>query len=127
MIGLCSSHEDPELWFAEDEPGIAAAKAVCAACPMLEPCRVLGAGEPWGTYGGVSAEERAEALAAEFMLSDLPGPKHGERSTYNSGCHCGPCTAANTAYVAGRPRRTAPVTPAPKVDAAELTIGLEVA
>jgi WhiB family redox-sensing transcriptional regulator len=41
------------------------AKAVCGRCPVIEPCRqrALEAREPYGVWGGMSAEDRDEALA----------------------------------------------------------------
>jgi WhiB family redox-sensing transcriptional regulator len=43
-----------DLFFSEQIPDINAAKAICAACPLLEPC-LRGAvlrHEPWGVWGG---------------------------------------------------------------------------
>lgn len=39
----------------------AAAKAICANCPVLEQCRsyALAAHEPYGIWGGMTEEERA--------------------------------------------------------------------
>lgn len=41
------------------------AKAMCAACPVIESCLrwALAAREPYGVWGGLSAEEREAALA----------------------------------------------------------------
>lgn len=56
----CQSH-DPELWM-DDKPGrpTAAAKAVCAACPVRGAClaHALAYGEPWGVWGGLTTRER---------------------------------------------------------------------
>ncbi len=42
----------------------AAAKAVCAECPVLEECRewVLAVDEPHGIWGGLTESERRELL-----------------------------------------------------------------
>ncbi|RAG80520.1 WhiB family transcriptional regulator [Streptacidiphilus pinicola] len=41
-----------------------AAKRVCAACPVLGPCReyALAAREPYGVWGGLSEDERVRLL-----------------------------------------------------------------
>ena len=43
-----------ELFFSEQLDDIARAKAICALCPVIEPC-LAGAverREPWGVWGG---------------------------------------------------------------------------
>ena len=43
-----------ELFFSDEIPAIRAAKAICATCPLVEPC-LAGAverREPWGVWGG---------------------------------------------------------------------------
>lgn len=51
----------------------AAAKAVCATCPVRHPCLqyALNNGERFGIWGGLDEEERATLLAGE----ELPPPK----------------------------------------------------
>lgn len=56
---------DPELFFPVTESGpgvrqVAAARAVCARCPVQRQCRdwALQAGEPAGIWGGTTPEER---------------------------------------------------------------------
>jgi WhiB family redox-sensing transcriptional regulator len=56
---------DPELFFPVSESGpgarqAAAAKAICARCPVLAQCRdwAVLAGEPAGIWGGTTPEER---------------------------------------------------------------------
>lgn len=43
-----------ELFFSEDLGDIAAAKAICARCPLVEPCLAgaVARREPWGVWGG---------------------------------------------------------------------------
>lgn len=64
---------DPDLFFhPEGERGPsrtareAAAKAVCAACPVLLQCRLhaLAVREPYGVWGGLSEEDRDAIYAA---------------------------------------------------------------
>ncbi len=43
-----------DLFFSDEIPAIRAAKAICAACPLVDPC-LAGAvqrREPWGVWGG---------------------------------------------------------------------------
>lgn len=42
------------LFFSDELQDIAAAKAVCATCPVREPCLegALARREPWGVWGG---------------------------------------------------------------------------
>jgi WhiB family redox-sensing transcriptional regulator len=45
---------DPELFFAEDKPGIERAKSLCTPCPMRSACLdgALSRQEPCGVWGG---------------------------------------------------------------------------
>lgn len=47
-------NEDPELWFAEQATQMAAAKALCAQCPLVSACLqgAIDREEPWGVWGG---------------------------------------------------------------------------
>lgn len=47
-------NQDPELWFAEQAPQMAAAKALCQQCPLAVACLegALEREEPWGVWGG---------------------------------------------------------------------------
>lgn len=61
----CMGHEDL-FYSAEEEPKgerrrkEEAAKAVCATCPVLEPCRrfAMESGELYGVWGGLTESER---------------------------------------------------------------------
>jgi WhiB family redox-sensing transcriptional regulator len=62
---------DPTLFFhPEGERGSArrrraeAAKAICAACPVIEQCR-----EPYGVWGGLSEEERTDVVSRRLRLA----------------------------------------------------------
>lgn len=68
LDGACRE-ADPTLFFhPEGERGparrkrAAAAKAICAACPVLEQCRehALAVREPYGVWGGLSEDDREE-------------------------------------------------------------------
>jgi WhiB family transcriptional regulator, redox-sensing transcriptional regulator len=41
-----------------DHAAVAEAKAVCAACPVQEPCLVAGMAEYHGIWGGLTVRER---------------------------------------------------------------------
>lgn len=71
LLGSCRG-EDSELFFhPEGERGPsrvnreAAAKSVCARCPVLLQCRehALASREPYGVWGGLSEQEREDLLA----------------------------------------------------------------
>lgn len=52
---LCRGVPDAaEIFFSEDLGDIAAAKRVCADCPVLAPCleAAIDRSEPWGVWGG---------------------------------------------------------------------------
>jgi len=72
LLGSCRG-QDTELFFhPEGERGPsranreAAAKAVCATCPVLLQCRAhaLASREPYGVWGGLSEHEREDLVAA---------------------------------------------------------------
>ena len=48
----------------------AAAKAVCATCPVLQQCRAhaLAAREPYGVWGGLSEHEREAIVLGQGVL-----------------------------------------------------------
>ena len=62
---------DPELFFPVNESAppaaqLAAARAICARCPVTEQCLgwALRAGEPVGIWGGTTPEERRRTRRA---------------------------------------------------------------
>ena len=53
-LAACRQVPVGDLFFSEQIDDIARAKAICATCPVLEPC-LRGAilrREPWGVWGG---------------------------------------------------------------------------
>ena len=75
--GACQS-QDTELFFhPENERGPrrdareAAAKAVCARCPVLQECRAhaLATREPYGVWGGLSEPEREAILSRKLATA----------------------------------------------------------
>ncbi|MGH9210917.1 MAG: WhiB family transcriptional regulator [Acidimicrobiales bacterium] len=67
--GLCR-RVDGKFFFAEDSRY---AKAVCALCPVWEPCLERGLGEPVGVWGGLDAGERARLRVLRDRLASDPG------------------------------------------------------
>lgn len=55
---------DPETFFPVSDAEASAAKGVCSACGVREPCLeyALGAREPEGVWGGATAGERRAIL-----------------------------------------------------------------
>jgi WhiB family redox-sensing transcriptional regulator len=78
---------DPELFFPIGSSGpaalkqIAAAKEICARCPVREQCLrfALGTGQDYGIWGGLTADERRRMRRREpaAALRPAPGPRHG--------------------------------------------------
>ncbi len=53
----------------------AEAKAVCQRCPVIDACRrhALQVAEPYGVWGGLSEEERADQLRAQRRARSIVG------------------------------------------------------
>lgn len=123
LAGVCAAHPDPDLWFADDPAHLQAAKGLCGGCPVRGVCldAAMARGEGLGVWGGLDPAERRR-LAVDLGLrrpSVHGASQHGQRSTYNAGCHCGPCSAANAAYKAAWQLRR-PVTARPTLVVAVL-------
>ena len=58
---------EPDLFFVGDVEGIEAAKRICRTCPLMDLCaqRALAAGEEYGVWGAMSAEERRKESLAQ--------------------------------------------------------------
>jgi len=69
--GACRGADENLFFHPEGERGAArrrraaAAKAICARCPVILECREqsLAVREPYGVWGGLSEDERAALLA----------------------------------------------------------------
>ena len=78
------------LFFSEELQDIAAAKRLCADCPVLVPCLegAMARREPWGVWGGqlflngkILASKRRrgrppKVARPEDQLPDIPIPEH---------------------------------------------------
>jgi len=88
----------------KDRAGLAAAKAVCARCTVVEPCAQAGLQEYDGVWGGLS--ERGRRVARKGFRSDIFLPdveRCGTDSRYtHRGCKCAQCRQAHAQAVARR-------------------------
>lgn len=111
LAGLCAGSPTPDLWFADDPGGVAAAKRECAVCPVAAVCLddALARGEAFGVLGGLTpAERRREAAARGDARPSAAGRwQHGTAAGAKAhGCHCRPCLdAAARDLAAYRQRR----------------------
>lgn len=78
--GACREEDDTLFYHPEGERGTARrrraeiAKAVCRACPVMETCQAdsLERREPYGTWGGISEDERHRVLAGHPLPAVRP-------------------------------------------------------
>lgn len=63
-LAACRRH-DPAIFFPDDDRLSHRAKAICATCPHIDPCRqhALTHPEPYGVWGGLSESERRTLLS----------------------------------------------------------------
>ena len=72
LQALCRGMDTAAFFHPDAERGSskqrrdAKAKAICACCPVVEQCRshALQVHEPYGVWGGLTADERARLLSA---------------------------------------------------------------
>jgi WhiB family transcriptional regulator, redox-sensing transcriptional regulator len=64
----------PAIFILQDEESVAAAKAVCASCPIRLRCRQFILKHPHapGTWGGLSENERGLHCHLEESAKELP-------------------------------------------------------
>ena len=64
---------DKDLFFPAAGKNATEAKAICAECPVLEPCREWGIGnETYGIWGGLSERERRTLRRGSTVLRECP-------------------------------------------------------
>lgn len=107
----------PDLnWFPGPGERFTEQRQVCASCPVQAACLAAGLAvnshDDFGIWGGTSERQRSQFRAERRTLDLSPrGPAVcGTRSGYvkhvkNHEKTCGPCKAANAAYVAELKRR----------------------
>ncbi|MFG2211034.1 WhiB family transcriptional regulator [Streptomyces sp. NPDC048638] len=103
---------DPEIF--HDDTQAAAARKVCAGCPLADYCRTQARdNREWGTWGGETSAERA---AAGHPPAGWRGRGHkiqlkpcGTTAAYRRHLRAGqkPCRACKTAEYVRRAERTA--------------------
>lgn len=72
--GACREVDTAQFFHPEGERGssrrgrVEAAKAICEQCPVIQQCRehALAVREPYGVWGGLSEDERADILARQM-------------------------------------------------------------
>lgn len=108
--GACDGRSDLD-WYGETRREIAAVKAVCAECPVQVTCLqdALDRREPWGVWGGLDPDERAE-YAKQLGQAQPTIVRHGERARYvgtrkTPGCRCDLCRRAHSIYENERRKR----------------------
>ena len=112
---------DPEAFFPNDtdEKGIAAAKAICRECPVLQECRdwAIGAVGDYGIFGGLTGDERKKIRrnsTRKPQTSTRTVPINGREHGTNRGYHqhsqaketaCEDCKFAHALHEAARKER----------------------
>lgn len=91
---LCATVENAgDLFFSEELGEIAAAKRICAECPVIAPCleAAIRRAEPWGVWGGqlfyngrILAKKRRRGRPPkqprpEDQFPEIPIPEHLQR------------------------------------------------
>lgn len=69
---------DPDLFFPQQGGPVKEALAVCATCPVIEPCKVAGAKELFGIWGGMTVEQRRKV---RWGHGRAPGATYGACQT----------------------------------------------
>jgi hypothetical protein len=83
-------------------------RAVCAGCPVRRECLItaLTAGEPWGIWGGLDIDERADLAHQGGFPPPNVLPRHGVHTRYvRHHCRCDACRYAYARYERERRRR----------------------
>ena len=86
---------------------IALYRAICADCPVRGECLLtaLIAGEPWGIWGGLDTDERANLARQGGFPAPNVVPRHGVHARYvRHGCRCDVCRHAHALYERQRRR-----------------------
>jgi hypothetical protein len=78
--GACRSHPGVDF-FSDSKVANAAAKRICAVCPLIVPCRAyaLENHEKYGVWGGLTPRERSATW--RFAQEALEGPRSHANAT----------------------------------------------
>jgi hypothetical protein len=98
---------DPE-WIDPSPEQARRCCAICLGCPVGHNClaAALITGEPWGIWGGLNSDQRADLARETGLPAPTALPMHGFRARYaKHGCRCRACRYANTTYISERRRK----------------------
>ena len=101
---------DPELFFPEVGESTQEAKAICATCPVTDPCREHGLKhERFGIWGGMSERERRRLRRERGIRLEVEEvlPPHGSEVRYRMELRAGgpTCEACRAAHAVARAER----------------------
>lgn len=88
---------DTRMWFPERGQSAAPAIAICNTCPVIDDCHAsaLRTHEHHGVWGG-KPERQRRAIRETLWRQRHTTRTHGLAATYETGCRCDACRAANT-------------------------------
>lgn len=97
---------DPNVFYPFTDADVAAAKAVCAQCPVRQACldHALAHREDDGVWGGATERERRRMKRPTKRKAKAD---HGTRPCYVAGCRRPECVAADRRYKNERRARPA--------------------
>lgn len=100
-LAACRSRWLDLDWIDPDPDQAEQCRAICVVCPVRQGClrHALATAEPWGIWGGLGPDERAElARLAGYPIPNAM-PMHGFRARYaKHGCRCPACRHAHAVY-----------------------------
>ncbi|HEX3783291.1 MAG TPA: WhiB family transcriptional regulator [Pseudonocardiaceae bacterium] len=80
-------------------------RVICVDCPVRREClgAALIAAEPWGIWGGLDPDERADLARDSGLPVPNALPSHGVQARYiRHGCRCDACRYAHAIYESQR-------------------------
>jgi hypothetical protein len=89
-----------------DQTGVC--RAICADCPVKRQClaAALVGAEPWGIWGGLDADERADLAYQRGFSVPRVVPSHGVHARYvHHHCRCDACRYVHAVYEHQRRRK----------------------
>lgn len=95
-------------WIDPNQEQTRRCRLLCSDCPVRREClaAALTSGEPWGIWGGLDPDERAELASVSGLPMPAVIPVHGVHARYlRHGCRCRACRHAHATYIRERRRR----------------------